>query len=121
MQVIETRLPGVMIVEPDVFPDNRGFFMESYNRTKYTALGIGDEFCQDNHSRSTVGVLRGLHYQKLPGQAKLVRVTTGEVLDVPWIFGGDRPRSGSGSVCACRTRTNASYTSLSATHTDTAF
>ncbi|HHX63303.1 MAG TPA: dTDP-4-dehydrorhamnose 3,5-epimerase [Chloroflexi bacterium] len=82
MKVIETRLPGVLIVEPDVFGDNRGFFLESYSYRKYAEQGISDQFVQDNHSRSTRGVLRGLHYQSSPGQAKLVRVVTGGVYDV---------------------------------------
>ncbi|MBC7235379.1 MAG: dTDP-4-dehydrorhamnose 3,5-epimerase [Chloroflexi bacterium] len=82
MRVIPTSLPDVLIVEPDVYGDERGFFMESYSRRKYAALGIDVEFVQDNHSRSSRGVLRGLHYQARPGQAKLVRVVSGEVYDV---------------------------------------
>jgi dTDP-4-dehydrorhamnose 3,5-epimerase len=82
MQVIETKLPGVLIVEPRVFEDSRGFFFESYSYRDYAAQGIGDIFVQDNHSRSMRGVLRGLHYQVSPGQAKLVRVALGEVFDV---------------------------------------
>ena len=82
MQVIETRLPGVLIVEPDLYGDSRGFFYESYNYREYAEQGIADEFVQDNHSRSMRGVLRGLHYQALPGQAKLVRVVLGQVYDV---------------------------------------
>lgn len=82
MRAIETELPGVLIVEPDVFEDARGFFFESYSRKKYAALGIIDDFVQDNHSLSARGTLRGLHYQTAPGQAKLVRVTRGAVLDV---------------------------------------
>ncbi|MHB1293648.1 MAG: dTDP-4-dehydrorhamnose 3,5-epimerase [Anaerolineae bacterium] len=82
MQTIETKLKGVLIVEPRVFEDARGFFFESYNLRDYAAQGIGDTFVQDNHSRSVQGTLRGLHYQTEPGQAKLVRVAIGEVLDV---------------------------------------
>ncbi|MCD6519118.1 MAG: dTDP-4-dehydrorhamnose 3,5-epimerase [Anaerolineae bacterium] len=82
MQVIETKLPGVLIIEPRVFEDRRGFFYESYNYREYAQRGIRDVFVQDNHSRSVKGVLRGLHYQAPPGQAKLVRVVVGEVFDV---------------------------------------
>lgn len=82
MQVIETKLPGVLIVEPRVFEDARGFFFESYSYREYAAHGIKDVFVQDNHSKSVRGVLRGLHYQTAPGQAKLVRVAVGEVFDV---------------------------------------
>ncbi len=82
MQVIETALEGVRIIEPRVFEDRRGFFFESYNERAYAEHGIGDRWVQDNHSRSVRGVLRGLHYQAPPGQAKLVRVVVGEVYDV---------------------------------------
>ncbi len=73
---------GCMIIEPDVFGDNRGFFLESYNRKKYKDIGINFDFVQDNHSRSSKGVLRGLHMQLLKPQGKLVRVVSGEVFDV---------------------------------------
>ncbi len=82
MQVTETELPGVRIIEPQVFEDRRGFFFESWNARRYAEAGIADDFVQDNHSRSTYGTLRGLHYQAAPGQAKLVRVVVGEVWDV---------------------------------------
>jgi len=82
MRVIETTLPGVLIVEPDVFEDSRGFFFESYSLQKYAEHGIADAFVQDNHSLSVRGTLRGLHYQAEPGQAKLVRVARGSVFDV---------------------------------------
>lgn len=82
MRVIETMLPGVLIVEPDVFEDARGFFFESYSYHKYAEHGITDTFVQDNHSLSMRGTLRGLHYQAAPGQAKLVRVARGSVFDV---------------------------------------
>jgi dTDP-4-dehydrorhamnose 3,5-epimerase len=82
MQRIETSLPGVYILEPRVFEDRRGFFFESYNARTLAELGIHDQFVQDNHSRSSRGTLRGLHYQSEPGQVKLVRVVTGEVWDV---------------------------------------
>ena len=82
MNRVETSLPGVCLIEPKVFADPRGFFLESYHRKKFEALGIADQFVQDNHSRSVKGVLRGLHYQLRHPQAKLCRVIEGEVLDV---------------------------------------
>jgi len=83
MNVIETALPGVLILEPKVFGDERGFFYESFNAKAFEdATGLKREFVQDNHSRSQKGVLRGLHYQMENTQGKLVRVTAGEVLDV---------------------------------------
>lgn len=82
MKVIETPLPGVWILEPKVFGDERGFFMESYNKRVMAEAGIKLDFVQDNHSRSAKGVLRGLHYQIQQPQGKLVRVVVGEVYDV---------------------------------------
>ena len=82
MKKISTSLPGVFILEPRVFGDQRGFFLESYNERVFSELGIGDRFVQDNHSSSTKNVLRGLHYQIKNVQGKLVRVVEGEVLDV---------------------------------------
>lgn len=82
MKRIETTLPGVCIIEPDVFRDRRGFFLESYHRTKFAEMGITEQFVQDNHSCSTRGTLRGLHYQLLHPQAKVCRVIEGEALDV---------------------------------------
>lgn len=83
MQVIETDISGVLILEPIVYGDERGFFMESYNQTVWRQkTGITGDFVQDNHSRSARGVLRGLHYQLVHPQGKLVRVTSGEVFDV---------------------------------------
>lgn len=82
MRVIEAELPGVLIIEPDVHGDERGFFHESYSYRRYAEYGITDTFVQDNHSRSVRHTLRGLHYQARPGQAKLVRVAVGEVFDV---------------------------------------
>lgn len=82
MKVIETGLPGVLILEPRVFGDERGFFMESYNRQRFAELGLPTDFVQDNHSRSARNVLRGLHYQILQPQGKLVRVVRGAVYDV---------------------------------------
>ncbi len=83
MKVIRTEIPEVLIIEPNVFGDDRGFFMESYNRSTWIEkTGVELEFVQDNHSRSDRGVLRGLHYQIRQPQGKLVRVTAGEVFDV---------------------------------------
>ena len=82
MRVTPTELPDVLLVEPRVFGDERGYFYESYNRRALTRSGLDAEFVQDNHSRSARGVLRGLHYQIEHAQGKLVRVTAGEVFDV---------------------------------------
>lgn len=83
MQAISTELPGVIILEPRVFGDQRGFFFESFNARDFAdATGLQCAFVQDNHSRSAKGVLRGLHYQVQQAQGKLVRVTAGEVYDV---------------------------------------
>jgi len=82
MKVIETSLPGVLVLEPKVFGDDRGFFFESYNERALAKAGIAFEFVQDNHSRSVRNVLRGLHYQVKQPQGKLVRVIAGEVFDV---------------------------------------
>ena len=79
---ISTSLPGVFVLEPRVFGDERGFFLESYNEKALADLGIEDRFVQDNHSRSRRNVLRGLHYQIKSPQGKLVRVVEGEILDV---------------------------------------
>jgi dTDP-4-dehydrorhamnose 3,5-epimerase len=82
MRIEPTAIPDVLLVEPDVHGDARGFFFESYNRRALAAAGIDAEFVQDNHSRSRRGVLRGLHYQIQHAQGKLVRVAEGEVFDV---------------------------------------
>ena len=82
MKRTETSLPGVCLIEPSVFEDDRGFFFESYHETKFGELGIRDRFVQDNHARSVRHTLRGLHYQVRHPQAKLCRVIQGEVLDV---------------------------------------
>lgn len=82
MEIVETKLEGVLILEPTRFSDERGFFMETYNKSRFDAM-IGDtEFVQDNHSRSSKGVLRGLHYQINKSQGKLVRAINGSVFDV---------------------------------------
>ncbi|MEW5769034.1 MAG: dTDP-4-dehydrorhamnose 3,5-epimerase [Pseudomonadota bacterium] len=82
MNVIQTDLPDVLLLEPRVFGDARGFFLESWNRKTFADLGLDLDFVQDNHSRSSRGVLRGIHYQLNAPQGKLVRVVSGAVFDV---------------------------------------
>jgi dTDP-4-dehydrorhamnose 3,5-epimerase len=82
MRKTETILPGVLLLEPRVFGDHRGFFLESYNERVFAELGIHEKFVQDNHSYSGRNVLRGLHYQIQQPQGKLVRVITGEIVDI---------------------------------------
>lgn len=82
MKLVLTTLPDVLIIEPAVFGDDRGFFFESWNARQFRELGLDFDFVQDNHSRSARGVLRGLHYQKPNPQGKLVRVVSGAVYDV---------------------------------------
>jgi dTDP-4-dehydrorhamnose 3,5-epimerase len=96
MKVIQTAIPGLLILEPRVFGDDRGFFFESFNRKVFReATGIDAEFVQDNHSRSEKNVLRGLHYQVAPrAQGKLVRVVHGAVFDVAVDIRKDSPTFG---------------------------
>lgn len=82
MQCVPTALPGVLVIEPDVHRDVRGFFLETYHAEKYRACGIAGPFVQDNHSRSALGTVRGLHLQVAHPQGKLVRVIDGEIYDV---------------------------------------
>jgi dTDP-4-dehydrorhamnose 3,5-epimerase len=82
LQVIETTLPGVLLLEPRVFRDTRGFFLESYNQAAMAEIGISSQFVQDNHSSSVRNTLRGLHYQSCHAQGKLIRVIAGKVFDV---------------------------------------
>lgn len=82
MKVLETTLPGVLIVEPQVFRDDRGFFLESFNGPRFAEHGLPPAFRQDNHSRSRRGVLRGLHYQLRRPQGKLIAVVRGAIFDV---------------------------------------
>jgi dTDP-4-dehydrorhamnose 3,5-epimerase len=83
MNIVSTEIPDVLIIEPKVFGDSRGFFFESFNQRQFEQLtGVAPSFVQDNHSRSARGVLRGLHYQIHQPQGKLVRVIAGEVFDV---------------------------------------
>jgi dTDP-4-dehydrorhamnose 3,5-epimerase len=94
MKFTPTRLPEVILVEPDLFRDERGFFLETYHREKYAAGGIADLFVQDNHSRSARGTLRGLHAQRLRPQGKLVRAVEGEIFDVAVDIRRGSPRFG---------------------------
>jgi dTDP-4-dehydrorhamnose 3,5-epimerase len=82
MEIVDLPLRGAKLIRPRVFRDPRGFFFESYSEPRYQAAGIKEIWVQDNHSCSTKGTLRGLHYQSRPGQAKLVRVTRGVIFDV---------------------------------------
>ncbi len=82
MKVVQTAIPGPLIIEPRVFGDARGFFMETWNAAAFAQAGLNVTFVQDNHSRSQKGVLRGLHFQNPGAQGKLVRVTRGAVFDV---------------------------------------
>jgi dTDP-4-dehydrorhamnose 3,5-epimerase len=94
MKVTPTELPEVLLLEPKVYGDERGFFFESYNRRALAEAGLDAEFVQDNHSRSARSVLRGLHYQIEHAQGKLVRVTEGEVFDVAVDLRRSSPRFG---------------------------
>ena len=83
MDVIQTKIPDVVVIEPKIFGDHRGFFFESFNQKRFEdKTGVKTQFVQDNHSRSTQGVLRGLHYQIQQAQGKLLRATVGEIFDV---------------------------------------
>ncbi|MEA4976546.1 MAG: dTDP-4-dehydrorhamnose 3,5-epimerase [Paludibacter sp.] len=95
MEIIETPIAGLLIIKPRVFEDARGFFYENYNRGKYKEAGIDLDFCQDNQSKSTYGVIRGLHYQLNPhSQSKLVSVSIGAVWDVAVDLRKDSPTFG---------------------------
>lgn len=95
MKVIKTKLSGCVIIEPVVFTDDRGFFFESFQANRYSEIaGISMPFVQDNHSCSSKGVLRGLHFQKTRPQGKLVRVVRGEVFDVALDIRKDSPTFG---------------------------
>lgn len=95
MKIIETEIPDVLIIEPKVFGDERGFFYESFNARTFAAeTGLSPTFVQDNHSRSARNVLRGLHYQIKQSQGKLVRVAVGEVFDVAVDLRKDSPTFG---------------------------
>jgi dTDP-4-dehydrorhamnose 3,5-epimerase len=82
MKLLLTRLDGPLLIEPPVFADDRGFFLETYRRNSYSELGIDEDFVQDNHSRSGLATIRGLHFQAGTGQSKLIRVARGRAWDV---------------------------------------
>lgn len=94
MQVIDLRLKGLKLIQPKVFKDERGFFLESYQSSSYEKEGMPSFFPQDNHSFSEKGCLRGLHFQSMPGQAKLVRVGVGKIFDVAVDIRPDSPTFG---------------------------
>ena len=94
MKRIDTDLPGVCILEPDVFGDARGFFLETWSQTRYAELGLHESFVQDNVSKSARGILRGLHLQHPNGQGKLVQVLHGQVFDVAVDVRSDSPTFG---------------------------
>jgi dTDP-4-dehydrorhamnose 3,5-epimerase len=91
---IDTKIDGLVVVQPKVISDDRGFFFETYRRTEYARLGIDVEFVQDNHSRSLRGTIRALHFQERPGQAKLIRCARGSVYDVAVDLRKDSPTYG---------------------------
>jgi dTDP-4-dehydrorhamnose 3,5-epimerase len=106
MNIVRTEIPDVLIVEPKVFGDSRGFFFESFNQRQFEQLtGFAPSFVQDNHSRSARGVLRGLHYQIHQPQGKLVRVIAGEVFDVCVDMRRSSPTFGK-SVCVTLSAAN---------------
>ena len=94
MNIITTSIEGVLIIEPEIFEDSRGFFMETYNRNRYFKCGINTVFVQDNLSYSVQGAVRGLHYQIRNSQAKLVQVISGEIFDVSVDIRPDSPTFG---------------------------
>ena len=107
MKVVETKLSGVYLIEPKVFPDARGFFYESYSAQKLAIQGINTVFVQDNHSKSVKGVLRGLHYQKgEAAQTKLVRCIVGEIFDVAVDLRKDSPTFGQWFGCVLSAENN---------------
>jgi len=100
MEVIQTEIPDVLIIEPKVFGDERGFFLESFNEQTFREkTGVATSFVQDNHSRSAQNVLRGLHYQIQNSQGKLVRVTSGQVYDVALDIRKSSPTFGQWTGC----------------------
>jgi len=94
LRIHKTKIEGPLIIEPDVFKDERGFFMESWSKKKFTDIGLDVDFLQDNHSRSIGNVVRGLHFQTFPGQAKLVRCVRGKIWDVAVDIRKDSPTIG---------------------------
>lgn len=99
MEIVKTNLPGVLEIQPTVLGDERGFFMETWNKQAFTNAGLDVEFVQDNHSLSCQGTLRGLHYQIKHPQGKLVRATLGTVFDVAVDMRKDSPTFGQSASC----------------------
>jgi dTDP-4-dehydrorhamnose 3,5-epimerase len=94
METEKTGIEGLQIISPDIFKDERGFFMETFNVRAYAEIGIADVFVQDNYARSIQNTIRGLHYQQTPGQAKLMRVSLGAIRDVAVDIRTDSPTCG---------------------------
>ncbi len=94
MEVVKTPIEGVLLIKPKIFGDNRGYFVETWQKKRYEEAGIDLPFVQDNHSKSTKGILRGLHFQKNHPQGKLVMVSLGEVFDVAVDIRKDSPTFG---------------------------
>ncbi len=94
MRIEELPLKGARLIYPDIFSDERGFFFESYHEPRYREAGVACAFVQDNHARSILGAVRGLHFQRGPGQAKLLRVTSGRIFDVIVDIRPDSPTFG---------------------------
>lgn len=100
MEIIKTSIEGLLVIKPDVFKDERGYFFESYNKERFAKEGLDMTFVQDNESKSSKGVLRGLHFQKPPyAQGKLVRVVKGSVMDVAVDLRKDSPTYGKWESC----------------------
>jgi len=91
---LESKLDGIVLVEPEVYGDERGFLLESFNDAQWREMGVDVDFVQDNHSRSRGGILRGIHFQTAPGQAKLVRCSRGRIWDVAVDLRRDSPTYG---------------------------
>lgn len=94
MEAVNLSLSGLKLIKPNVFHDNRGFFLETYQQAVYHRYGIAENFVQDNHSFSHYGCIRGMHFQSIPGQAKLIRVAAGEIYDVAVDIRPDSPTYG---------------------------
>lgn len=94
MKIQDLKLQGAKLISPQIFRDGRGYFLESHQAIKYKDFGIDDDFLQDNHSYSTEGVIRGMHFQSGPGQAKLIRVASGKIFDVIVDIRPDSPTFG---------------------------
>lgn len=94
MEIIELRLKGLKLIKPKIFSDERGFFLETFQQSKFEKMGLADLFQQDNHSFSRQGCIRGMHFQSVPGQAKLIRTAVGRIYDVAVDIRKDSPTYG---------------------------